>query len=49
LATKARSAPPPEPRFLDTPETPPSFADPERKVRIVAAATKLDAHFATYA
>ena len=51
LATKTRRAPspPPEPRFQDTPDTPPGFADPERKVKIVAAATKLDAHFAAYA
>lgn len=51
LATKARSDPSPatEARFLETPETPPGFADPEREARIVAAATKLDAHFAAYA
>ncbi|MGD0524161.1 MAG: serine hydrolase domain-containing protein [Polyangiaceae bacterium] len=52
VATQAWSAPSPPkagPRFLDTPETPPGFADPERTVRIVAAATKLDAHFAAYA
>ncbi len=39
----------PGPRLVDAPETPPAFADPDRKAKVVAAATRLDPLFTAYA
>ena len=46
VAVASSPANEPGPRLVEPPEAPPAFTDPDRKAKVVAAATRLDPLFA---